>query len=173
MRIDPLRQRPPIVEIGPWDRRIEPAEFPVGTEYSAVTLSLAKRKGSDATRVAADVHAKIEGLRGRLIPSDVQVSVTRNYGQTANQKVNDLLFKLVIATAAVTFLVWNRVCIPDEVALRIFQRHFSTKEESGRGLGTFAMKLLGERVLGGQVSFTSTEQDGTTFRFRLPTKIIA
>lgn len=74
---------------------------------------------------------------------------------------------------AVVFSVWNRVHIPDEVAMRIFQRHFSTKKESGRGLGTFAMKLLGERVLGGQVSFTSTEQDGTTFRFRLPTKIIA
>jgi len=74
---------------------------------------------------------------------------------------------------AVNFLVWNRVHIPDEVVMRIFQRHFSTKDESGRGLGTFAMKLLGERVLGGQVSFTSTEQDGTTFRFRLPTKVTA
>lgn len=72
---------------------------------------------------------------------------------------------------ALVFCVWNRVHIPDEVRMRIFQRHFSTKGESGRGLGTYAMKLLGERVLGGQVSFTSTGQDGTTFRFRLPAKI--
>mgnify|MGYP000227012330 CR=1 FL=1 len=73
---------------------------------------------------------------------------------------------------AVIFRVWNAVPIPEEVALRIFQRHFSTKGEEGRGLGTFAMKLLGERVLGGQISFTSTESGGTTFRFRLPTKLI-
>jgi signal transduction histidine kinase len=72
---------------------------------------------------------------------------------------------------ALNFHVWNAVPIPQEVAMRIFQRHFSTKSEDGRGLGTFSMKLLGERVLGGQVSFTSTESKGTTFRFRLPAKL--
>jgi signal transduction histidine kinase len=72
---------------------------------------------------------------------------------------------------AVIFCVWNAVHIPEDVAMRIFQRHHSTKGEEGRGLGTFAMKLLGERVLGGQVSFASTEAGGTTFRFRLPAKL--
>ncbi len=49
------------------------------------------------------------------------------------------------------------------MARRIFQRNFSTKAEAGRGIGTFSMKLLGEEVLGGKVSFTSTENDGTVF----------
>lgn len=72
---------------------------------------------------------------------------------------------------ALVFRVWNREPIPGDVALRIFQRHFSTKADIGRGLGTFAMKLLGEQILGGHVSFVSSEQKGTTFRIRLPVKV--
>lgn len=72
---------------------------------------------------------------------------------------------------ALIFQVWNAVFIPQEVAMRIFQRHYSTKGEDGRGLGTYSMKLLGERVLGGQVSFTSSEAKGTAFYFRLPAKL--
>lgn len=69
---------------------------------------------------------------------------------------------------AVIFFVWNRKTIPQPLALRVFQRHFTTHREIGRGLGTFSMKLLGETLLGGTVSFTSSEEEGTTFRFRLP-----
>jgi signal transduction histidine kinase len=72
---------------------------------------------------------------------------------------------------ALVFFVWNDARIPEDVAMRVFQRHFSTKEESGRGLGTYSMKLLGEEILGGKVHFTSTERHGTTFQFRLPTKV--
>jgi signal transduction histidine kinase len=68
----------------------------------------------------------------------------------------------------ITFCVWNKRAIPEDVALRVFQRHFSTKEEPGRGLGTYSMKLLGEYFLGGTVDFTTSESDGTVFRFRLP-----
>ena len=66
----------------------------------------------------------------------------------------------------VTFSVWNRQVIPGEIGLRVFQRNFSTKDELGRGLGTYSMKYLGEEILGGAVSFTSTAEEGTTFRFR-------
>ena len=69
---------------------------------------------------------------------------------------------------AVTFCVWNQGCIPDDVALRVFQRNFSTKTGNGRGLGTYAMKLLGKTYLRGQVSFTTSEAEGTVFRLRLP-----
>jgi K+-sensing histidine kinase KdpD len=69
---------------------------------------------------------------------------------------------------AVTFLVWNSQHIPPDVKPRIFQRHYSTKQEDGRGIGTFAMKLLGEGLLGGTVSFTTSVETGTVFRFRLP-----
>lgn len=66
------------------------------------------------------------------------------------------------------FSVWNGQDISPDVARRIFQRNFSTKDQAGRGLGTFSMKLLGENILGGDVDFTSSEQKGTTFRFRHP-----
>jgi signal transduction histidine kinase len=68
----------------------------------------------------------------------------------------------------ISFCVWNKRAIPEDVGLRVFQRYFSTKEEPGRGLGTYAMKLLGEYFLGGAVDFTTSESDGTMFRFRLP-----
>jgi signal transduction histidine kinase len=61
------------------------------------------------------------------------------------------------------FRVWNPAVIPPKVAERIFQRYFSTKNRHGRGLGTYAMKLFGERYLGGEVGFTSTEEEGTIF----------
>lgn len=64
--------------------------------------------------------------------------------------------------------VWNPGVIPAEIVPRIFQRHFSTKPGPGRGLGTHSMKLLGEGVLGGKVSFVSDEAGGTEFRLHLP-----
>ncbi|MBF0583814.1 MAG: efflux RND transporter permease subunit [Magnetococcales bacterium] len=72
----------------------------------AVTIAIAKKKGSNGVTVAQGVLNKVEELKGHLIPSNVQVSVTRNYGETANEKVNELLFKLMVATLAVTVLVW-------------------------------------------------------------------
>jgi len=66
------------------------------------------------------------------------------------------------------FLVWNPGVIPEPAALRIFQRSFSTKGSKGRGLGTYSMKLFGERYLRGQVGFESTAAKGTTFFIRLP-----
>ncbi len=68
---------------------------------------------------------------------------------------------------SVTFYVWNQSVIPQDIARRVFQRNFSTKQAMGRGLGTFSMKFFGEQVLGGQVTFTSTKSKGTTFRFTL------
>jgi signal transduction histidine kinase len=65
------------------------------------------------------------------------------------------------------FSVGNAAVMSDEARARVFQRSFSTKGR-GRGLGSYAMKLLGETHLGGQVSFTSSEGEGTTFRLSLP-----
>lgn len=67
-----------------------------------------------------------------------------------------------------SFCVWNAQEIPQAVTNRIFQRNFSTKEQSGRGIGTYSMKLLGEKILGGQVSFTTSKKEGTIFRFICP-----
>jgi len=70
--------------------------------------------------------------------------------------------------ARITFCVWNRQPIPEDIARRVFQRHFTTKGEPGRGLGTYAMKLLGEKFLGGRVDFSTSESEGTVFRLCLP-----
>lgn len=66
------------------------------------------------------------------------------------------------------FCVRNARPIPEAVALRIFQRNFSTKAQAGRGIGTYSMKLFGETFLGGKVSFTSVPEQGTVFRLALP-----
>ena len=65
------------------------------------------------------------------------------------------------------FTVRNSSLIPEEARSRVFQRSFSTKGR-GRGLGTYGMKLLGERYLGGMVCFSSEEGEGTIFRLELP-----
>ena len=67
----------------------------------------------------------------------------------------------------VTFCVHNEATIPERVALRVFQRSFTTKAGVGRGNGAYSMKLIGERYLGGTVSF-ETGPEGTTFQIQLP-----
>jgi hypothetical protein len=68
----------------------------------------------------------------------------------------------------VIFSVWNPSFIPPEISQRVFQKNFSSKGQMGRGLGTYSMKLFGERILGGQIYFTTTPQEGTCFYFSLP-----
>ena len=77
---------------------------PVGA--AAVTIAIAKKEGSNGVAVANGILERLELLKGQVIPDNVEVSVTRNYGETANAKVNELMFKLFIATAAVTVLVF-------------------------------------------------------------------
>jgi signal transduction histidine kinase len=69
---------------------------------------------------------------------------------------------------AALFSVRNEGVIPPEVQDQIFKRSFSTKSQHGRGLGTYSMKLLGERYLGGKVSFVSNADSGTVFSLELP-----
>jgi signal transduction histidine kinase len=66
------------------------------------------------------------------------------------------------------FVVHNPGMIPEQIALQIFKRSFSTKGEPGRGLGTYSMKLFGEQYLGGNVGFTTSKEDGTSFFIILP-----
>ncbi len=76
------------------------------TGEQAVTVAIAKKFGSNGVKVADDILAKVEELKGRLIPDNVEISVSRNYGKSAKDKVNALIKKLFIATGAVTLLVW-------------------------------------------------------------------
>lgn len=72
----------------------------------SVTLAVAKRAGSNAVVVAEAILERIEGVRGRLIPADMNVEITRNYGETANEKANELLYHLGLATVSIIALVW-------------------------------------------------------------------
>jgi multidrug efflux pump subunit AcrB len=72
----------------------------------AVTLALAKRKGTNAIAIADNVLNKIEHLKGTMIPSDVTVTPTRNYGETASEKSNELLLHMMIAIVSVALLIW-------------------------------------------------------------------
>ncbi len=98
-------------------------------EEPAVTLSVAKRPGANAIAVTNEVLKKIDTLRGVLIPSDVQVSITRNYGATASEKSNELLFHMLLAVAGVSLLIlvalgWREsgvvaLAIPSTLALTL------------------------------------------------------
>jgi multidrug efflux pump subunit AcrB len=73
--------------------------------YPAVTLTVAKRKGTNATYVAHRVLARLEDARSSVIPRNVNITVTRNYGETAKEKSNELLWHMLIAIASVSALI--------------------------------------------------------------------
>ncbi|MGH9680139.1 MAG: efflux RND transporter permease subunit, partial [Candidatus Acidiferrales bacterium] len=78
---------------------------PDNPEHPGVTITVAKRKGSNATLIAEAALQKIQELRGNTLPNDLNVTVTRNYGETAKDKSNELLEHLLIATLSVTLLI--------------------------------------------------------------------
>ncbi|WP_440641304.1 efflux RND transporter permease subunit [Bradyrhizobium sp. PUT101] len=96
----------------------------------AVSLALAKRAGANAVVVSADIDHRLQGLKARLIPDDIQVTVTRDYGETANEKANELLFHLGLATLSIVVLIavaigWREavvtfVVIPTTILLTMF-----------------------------------------------------
>ncbi len=102
---------------------------PLG-ESPAVTLTVSKRKGKNAVVVAERAMEKVESLKGTLIPSGVETTVTRNYGETAQEKSNELLKHLLLATLSVTALIalalgWRSsivvlAAVPVTLALTLF-----------------------------------------------------
>ena len=115
----------------------EPADYVYsGTRDAvrpAVTISVAKRKGANATELTRLVEHKVESLRGVIIPSEVDVAITRNYGETAAEKSNELLFHMFLAVISVTILIgltlgWREsgivaVAIPVTLALTLAVFH--------------------------------------------------
>lgn len=99
------------------------------TEEAAITLSLAKRPGANAIAVADEVLKKLDTLKGKIIPADVTVSITRHYGETASEKSNELLYHMGIAVISVSLLIlftlgWREsiivaIAIPSTLALTL------------------------------------------------------
>jgi multidrug efflux pump subunit AcrB len=75
-----------------------------GGEHPAVTIAISKKPGENAVEIARRILKRVETMRGALIPQGVQVTVTRNYGETANEKAQKLIGKLAFATASVVLL---------------------------------------------------------------------
>ncbi len=96
----------------------------------AVTLALAKRQGANAVFVADEILQRLETVKGQLIPDSLQVDVTRNYGETATEKADELLFHLGLATISIVILIfftvgWREavvvaVVIPTTILLTLF-----------------------------------------------------
>jgi multidrug efflux pump subunit AcrB len=98
--------------------------------YPAVTLAIAKRKGTNAITLARHVEEKLDTVRGTLVPADLDMVITRNYGETAAAKSNELLWHMLIAVLSVSVLIWIAlgrreavvvlVAIPVTLALTLF-----------------------------------------------------
>ena len=86
----------------------------------------------------------------------------------ATDEGDEVRIRVTRDEGGIAFSVWNRRPVEDTVRKRVFQRNISTKEGLGRGLGTYSMKLFGEDYLGGKVDFSTSETEGTVFRFYLP-----
>jgi multidrug efflux pump subunit AcrB len=98
--------------------------------FNAVTLAIAKKTGSNAVVVADTILEKLEDMKGKVIPEDLHVKVTRNYGETATEKANELIEHLLIATFSIVLLIavtlgWREslivaVTIPVTLAIALF-----------------------------------------------------
>ena len=96
----------------------------------AVSIAIAKRRGANAVIVAEEVMHRLETVKGRILPEDLDITVTRDYGETATEKANELLFHLALATVSIVLLIvvmvgWREgvvvfVIIPTTILLTLF-----------------------------------------------------
>ncbi len=96
----------------------------------AVSIAIAKRRGANAVVMAAEILSRLETAKGRIVPEDLEISVARNYGETATEKANELLFHLALATLSIVALIvlmvgWREgvvvfVIIPTTILLTMF-----------------------------------------------------
>jgi multidrug efflux pump subunit AcrB len=100
-----IRYGPAAPERYVWHGTGPALETQVRGEFPAVTVAVGKKPGTNAVRIAEQVIERLEQLRGTFIPEGVEVTITRNYGETANDKAQTLIAKLSFATALVVLLV--------------------------------------------------------------------
>ena len=85
----------------------------------AVSLAVAKRPGANAVAIAEEIRHAIKGLEGKIIPADLTVEFTRDYGESADEKANELLFHLALATISIVALVWVAIGWREAVVVAI------------------------------------------------------
>ncbi|HEY5604058.1 MAG TPA: efflux RND transporter permease subunit [Gammaproteobacteria bacterium] len=95
------------------------AQHPAGSLYPAITMAIAKKAGENAVDISNNIIDRLEKLQGTIIPNGITVSVTRNYGATANDKANKLISKLLFATASVVLLVFLTLGLREAVIVGV------------------------------------------------------
>ena len=113
-----------------WSKDVGSKEGQIWSMAPAVSIAIAKRNGANAVNVSQGVVARVEALKGSLIPAGVAVTVTRNYGQSADDKANELIFHLALATVSIVILIgfaigWREagvtaIVIPTTIMLTMF-----------------------------------------------------
>lgn len=112
---------------------IKNSEWPLDEE-AAVTIAVAKRRGANATWLTQILQERLEGMKGNIIPSEMGYTITRDYGKTAEEKSNELIFHMFLATFSVIILMWIflgfkealvvAVAVPVTLALTLFASYF-------------------------------------------------
>jgi signal transduction histidine kinase/FixJ family two-component response regulator len=152
-------------------------------ETSALDVRPTPVNTGDIVRKLVAQFSRTRAARGRVLNIDGQCAAVDivtderllkrvianmlNNALEASAEKETVIIGCAALRDAVEFWVHNPAVMPQEAQLQVFQRSFSTKGE-GRGLGTYSMKLLVERYLGGAVSFRSNGAEGTTFLVRIP-----
>jgi len=155
----------------------------VAAENNELTPVFIAMDSLDALGVAARMGASLGQSWGQsvcVLPESVDLAFLSDYNLVkrvlgnmvknaleASRSGESVTLSCAHEGERVVFRVHNPAVMHDDVRLRVFQRNFSTKG-LGRGLGTYGMKLLAERYLGGRVDFTSREPEGTVFSLSLP-----
>lgn len=149
-------------ELTPVLSALQSRELVDGAAKMGASLSQAKGKAIRVLPLSASVefvsdHTLVRRVLGNMVKNALEASIS---GDTVTISCHE-------EEGRIHFLVHNQMVMTDDVRLRVFKRNFSTKG-LGRGLGTYGMKLLTERYLGGSVHFTTREGEGTTFTLSLP-----
>lgn len=152
------------------DLTVRPEAVDAGKLLQRVCALYARRATLERQKIVIQESAKPvvlesdERLLSRVLSNLIKNALEASApGQTVTVSVN--------GGDTPTFYVHNESAMPEEVQTQIFQRSFSTKEGTGRGVGTYSVKLLTESYLEGTVEFRSTAAEGTTFTVRLPPRL--
>jgi signal transduction histidine kinase len=148
--------------------RISPRHESIRAEDLLLELRSLFESASIKHGIQIEVHGD---LPSRLLHTDggLVMRVLRNMVTNAfeaSQPGGTVTIAYLEDGEQVRFEIGSQAVIPQEIQLRVFQRNFSTKPGTGRGLGTWSMRFFGEDLLGGQVSFTSEPGSGTVFRLQ-------
>ena len=136
----------------------------------SVTSQIKYNQVADRKEIIIDPKTTIvEFTTDQLLLKRVLTNMAKN-ALEASLEENKVIIGSTQIENRIAFWVKNEKTIPNHIQLQIFQRSFSTKGK-GRGLGTYSMKLIGEKYLKGKVSFKSNEQEGTIFMINLPLHI--